>query len=60
MVDFAIKLTASGVGKVRLANQMRLFDPRDVAFQLFVRNAEVLFLFCAILLHIYSPFPALV
>ena len=36
--NFAIKLT--GVGKVRLASHMRLFDPRDVALQLFVRNTE--------------------
>ena len=31
IVDFAIKLPTSGVGKVRLASHMRRFDPRDVA-----------------------------
>ena len=46
IVGFAIKLTTSGVGKVRLASQMRLFDPRSVALQFFVRNTEDLFLFC--------------
>ena len=46
IVDFAIKLTTSRVGKVRLASRMRLFDPRNVALQLFVRKTEDLFLFC--------------
>ena len=31
IVDFAIELTTSRVGKVRLASHVRLFDPRDVA-----------------------------
>ena len=31
IVDFAIKLTTSGVGKVWLASHMRRFNPRDVA-----------------------------
>ena len=31
IVDFAIKLTSSGVGKVRLASRIRLFGPRDEA-----------------------------
>ena len=46
IVDFAMKLATSGVGKVRLASHKRLFDPRDVALQLFVRNTEDLVLFC--------------
>ena len=46
IVDFAIKSTTSGVGKVQLASHMRLFDPRDAALQVFVRNTEDLFLFC--------------
>ena len=46
IVDFASKLTTSGVGKVQLASHKRLFDPREIAFQLFVRNTEELFLFC--------------
>ena len=46
IVDFAIKLTTSGVSDMRLASHMRLFNPRDVVFQLFVRNTEELFLFC--------------
>ena len=45
IVDFAIKLTILGVGKVRLASLKRLFDPRLVVFQLFVRNTEDLFCF---------------
>ena len=59
MVDFVIKLTTSGMGKMRLAYHMRLFNPRDVAFQFFVRNSEFFFSF-AILLHLHPPFPALV
>ena len=43
IVDFVIKLTTSGVGKVR--PQVAFFDPRDVAFQLFVRNTKDLFCF---------------
>ena len=31
IVDFTIKLTTLGVGKVRLASHMWLFDPQDVA-----------------------------
>ena len=46
IVNFAIKLTTSGEGKVQLASHKRLFDPREVALQLFVRNTEDLFLFC--------------
>ena len=46
IVDFAIKSTTSGVGKVRLASHTRLFDPRDAALQVLVRNTEDLFLFC--------------
>ena len=46
IVDFAIKLTTSGVGKVRFASHSWLFVPRDVALQLFVKKAEDLFLFC--------------
>ena len=38
IVDFAIKLTTSGVSKVRLPRHMRLFDPQDVALKLFVSN----------------------
>ena len=34
IVHFAIKLTTPGVGEVRLASPMRLFDPPDVALQL--------------------------
>ena len=45
IVDFAIKLTTSGVGKVRLASHERLFDPRDGALHLFVRNTEDLLYF---------------
>ena len=45
IVDFAIKLTTSGVGKVRLASHKQLFDSRDVALYLFVRNTEDLFCF---------------
>ena len=45
IVDFAIKLTASGVGTVRLAGHNRLYEPRDVALQLFVRNTENPFCF---------------
>ena len=56
IVDLAIKLTTSRVGKVRLARHMRLFDPRDVALQLFVRNTED----CFLQLHLHSPFPVLV
>ena len=37
IVDFAIKLTTSGVGKVRLASHMRLLGSRNVAFHLFVK-----------------------
>ena len=43
--DFAIKLTTSRVGKVRIASHMRLFDPRNVALQLFGRNTVDLFCF---------------
>ena len=46
IVDFAIILTTSGVGKVRPASHMRLFDSLDLALQLFVRNTEDLFLLC--------------
>ena len=46
IVNFAIKLTTSGEGKVQLASHKRLFDPREVALQLFVRNTEDLSLFC--------------
>ena len=46
IVDFAIKLTTSGVGKVRIASHMRLFDLRNVAFQLLGRNPVDLSLFC--------------
>ena len=46
IVNFAIKLTTSGVGKVRLASHRRLFDPREVDLQLFVRNTEDLLLIC--------------
>ena len=46
IVDFAIKLTTSGVGKVRFASHMRLFVPRDAVLQLIVKNTENLFLFC--------------
>ena len=53
IVDFAIKSTTSGVGKLRLASRMlRLFDSRHVAFQLFVRTTEDLFLFCS---YTYTP-----
>ena len=45
IVDFAIKLTTAGVGKVRLASHMRFLDPRDVALQLFVRSTEDFFCF---------------
>ena len=50
--DFAIKLT--GEGKVRFASHMRLFDPRDAAFQLFVRNTEDLFCFAIALTPLIS------
>ena len=40
IVDFAIKLTTSGVGKVRLASLKWPFDPLDVALQLFVWNTD--------------------
>ena len=56
IVIFAIKLTTSRVGKVRLASHMRLFDPQDVVLQLFVRNAED----CFLQLHLHPPFPVLV
>ena len=36
IVDFAIELTTSRVGKMWLASHMPLFDPRDVALQLFM------------------------
>ena len=55
IVDFAIKLTASGVGKVRLASHMRLFGPRDVARQLFWRNTEDLFCFAIALKPLFPP-----
>ena len=45
IVDFAIKLTISGAGKVRLASHKRLFDPPDLALYIFVRNTEDLFRF---------------
>ena len=54
IVDFAIKLTKSGVSKVRLASHMRLFDPQDVALQFFVRNTKDLFCFASAL----TPHPA--
>ena len=54
IIDFAIKLTTSGVGKVRLASHTRLFGPRDVARQLFWRNTEDLFCF-AIALKLLFP-----
>ena len=43
IVDFAIELTTSRMGKVRLASHMRLFDPRQVALQLFMKNTEDFF-----------------
>ena len=46
IVDFAIKLTTTGVGKVRLASHKQLFDPRNVALHLFGRDTENFFLFC--------------
>ena len=52
-VNFAIKLTTSGVGKVRLASHKRLFDPREVALQLFVRNTEDNF--CFAIYCTYTP-----
>ena len=62
MVDFVIKLTILGVGKVRLASHKRLFDPRFVVFQLFVRNTEDLFCFAiAIAIFVlHLPYSALV
>ena len=58
IVDFAIKLTTSGEGKVRLASHKQLCDPQDVALQLSVSNIEDLYLFCN---WTYTPpFPALV
>ena len=45
IVDFTIKLTTSEVGKVPIASHMRLFDPRNVALQLFGRNTVDLFFF---------------
>ena len=62
IVDFAIKLTALVVGKVRLASHKRLFDPRLVVFQLFTRNTEDLFCFeIAIAFFVlHPPYSALV
>ena len=40
IVDFVIKLTTSGVGKVRLASHKRSSDPLDVAFLHCLRNTE--------------------
>ena len=50
--DFGIKLT--GVGKVRLASHTRLFDPHDVALQLFATNTEDLFCFAVVLTPLIS------
>ena len=58
ILDFAIKLTTSGVGKVRLTSHMRLFDPKNVALYLFARNTEDLFI--VVQLHLHPSFPALV
>ena len=62
IVDFAIKLTILGVGKVRLASHKRLFDPRLVVFQLFVRNTEDLFCFAIAIAFfvLHPPYSALV
>ena len=45
IADFAIRLTSSRVGEVRLANHKRLFDPREVALQLFVKSTKDFFCF---------------
>ena len=57
IADFAINLTTSGMGKVRLASHKRPTDPLDVAFQRFARNTEDLFCFA---IALTPPFPALV
>ena len=46
IVDFAIKLTTSGVGKVPIASHVRVFNPRNVVLQLFGRNTADYCLFC--------------
>ena len=56
IVDFAIKLTTLGVGKVWLASHKRLFDHRLVVFQLVVTNTEDLFCFAiAIAFFVLHP-----
>ena len=59
IVDFAIKLTTSGVSKVWLASHKQFFDPGDVVLQLFVRNTEDLFCFAIALTPPLSDFQLL-
>ena len=56
IVNFAIKLTILGVGKVRLASHKRPFDPQLVVFQLLLRNTEDFFCFAiAIAFFVLHP-----